>query len=542
MEWVLAALVQMPHSTPFLCFQSMDLELPKLGSSYSYKFAGDNGFALDTSINKPILLDKSKMCASAPFASTVKDRWGDVMEVTGIFTGNHQMNPVSMLDHGKYWPLAIGVTESPSGEYLVRIDKEAGEAWQTTYFSQSCKVAAQVFALIDEKIIRGGSIGYKSLEVRDLPGAKTPAGRYPQHILRCELWETTWSCLPVNPEVVRCCIDRDQIEGKSLLPQIRRNLEPYAQPRKIWSPGSNVEKNMSEEVKAPEKKEEPVPEVKAVVVPPEKKSEEMPKPAGEVNKEAEPTGEKDMETHSAQAHRMVYEHCKSIQAAHEERLPELMEKIHPLDHEESKKFLTKHLENISKDLDKRMATHEDAFEKHHPDLPPLAGEEGEEHKEDEVKEKKEGEVPPKEEKSAATPEVKAAVTSPEKKSEAMSSVSETSGGPLVAPPEHSMHMKKAADWLCELGHEGKHPNLDNGQKAACLYHGEKLGGLGNGIMPKLETKSVPAPVEPEQTQEEKEALALISGALTDLNGKVDTIAKTNAKVERRLRQAGVAVK
>ncbi len=211
--------------------------------SYQQKFSGIECLdAASTDIPEPIF-DESKMSATGVLATTTRDREGDVIEVTGIQTARHQLNPIALLDHGLWYPFPIGKTMDDDGNYLVTIDANMGECLQTTYFYQNgpgAEVAEQVYHLYCQKILRANSIGYIDLLSKPFPANARTRGKTGKHILQCELLEATWCGLPCNPDAVMATLSRDKICGKVIAPAIKAMLTPYAQPKKIWANGASL--------------------------------------------------------------------------------------------------------------------------------------------------------------------------------------------------------------------------------------------------------------------------------------------------------------
>jgi len=115
----------------------------------------------------PLNVDESKMCATGVLATNALDRQGDVMDIKGIRTDRHQFNPIALIDHGLWYPLPIGKTEDPDGNYTVSLGEN--EATQTTYFSQHDQMAEQCFHLLCEKVLRGNSIRFENAEFDRIP-------------------------------------------------------------------------------------------------------------------------------------------------------------------------------------------------------------------------------------------------------------------------------------------------------------------------------------------------------------------------------------
>jgi hypothetical protein len=206
---------------------------------HAYKYA-PGLHAIDAVADKAPAFDTGKMSATGVLATTMRDREGDILEVAGIRTANHQLNPIVLLDHGLYFPLPIGKTADPDGNYAVAIDPDLGECVQTTYFSQSLREAEQVFHLIVEGILRANSIGYRTLKGKRLPPDPATGTKPGVHILECELIEATWCGIPCNPDAVRAALSRDRICGKSITPAVKRLLLPHAPPAPVWSPGATL--------------------------------------------------------------------------------------------------------------------------------------------------------------------------------------------------------------------------------------------------------------------------------------------------------------
>ncbi len=203
----------------------------KLADNLAYDTGG--GLALD--FGGDVTIDKGAMAATCVFSTGARDRVGDVMEVAGIRTENHQRNPVTFWNHAKVLTLPIGKTKDPAGNYTVLIGEEA--ARQTTYFSQTLLEAEQIFDLIAEGIINANSIGFDTIKAQPI----YTGGRKGLHIIESDLLEISWVGVPINQEAVTkaihslCC-------GRPLAPSIRGALEPYSLRRNAWANGATVEK------------------------------------------------------------------------------------------------------------------------------------------------------------------------------------------------------------------------------------------------------------------------------------------------------------
>ena len=220
---------------------------PLCRRGFCYKFA-PAGYAMDSVIQDKIDVDESKMAAKLVFAAgTDRDRKGDLFEIGGIDTSNHNRPgcAVVYLDHGRTCSKPIAKCFDQQNNYTVVKDTKAQKAWAWTYFCQGLKDAEDVFRLICGGFIASGSIGYRPVKAMYLPPDPPrglPAGL---HLLATDLVEVTWTGMPVNPEATRSMLEGTF--GKSLSEPIRQTLLPFAAIPKAWSPGFTPEKKQMED-------------------------------------------------------------------------------------------------------------------------------------------------------------------------------------------------------------------------------------------------------------------------------------------------------
>jgi len=216
------------------------------------------GNTLDGPAFKPVL-DLGRMSARCIFATDGLDRVGDILNVRGIDTAAHRLNPVVLFDHGKWFGDPIGKSVDPDGNYTVEIGEH--EAYQTTFFFPT-QLGEQYFALIEMGGLNTNSIGYRTLKAR-----KNNAGG--KFLDAVELVELSWVGVPANGECVRAFLAKDRICGKSLHPDLMRALKPYAAPAKSTVLGGftmkavQVNKTLAKAAITTAKKELPSEEVKA---------------------------------------------------------------------------------------------------------------------------------------------------------------------------------------------------------------------------------------------------------------------------------------
>lgn len=225
---------------------------------YSYKLHDGDVTALDAPI-RPIKLDKGGMSASAIFATTTRDRQGDILDLKGLRVENHAINPIVLWDHGLAYSIPIGMARTPEGVYTVMLDEGLGEATQTTYFSQKSDVASQIYHLVCEGIINANSFGFRDIFSTRLPSDPIKGLKSGKHIKEAELLEISWTGVPANPEAVRqyrddvsVLLSRNMVDGKSLAPCIKSMLAPWANEKRPLANGATLEiKAMTEEREPP---------------------------------------------------------------------------------------------------------------------------------------------------------------------------------------------------------------------------------------------------------------------------------------------------
>lgn len=326
---------------------------------------GTDIVALDCDSPKEITFDQSKMSATGVLATTSLDRYKDILEVKGINTFNHQRNPIAMVDHAQWCPLPIGKCMTDDGIYLVTIDEEAGEALQTTLFSQSLPLARQLYCLYVEKILRANSIGFTPTEVKNLnitnPYTKKPG----RHIIRCDLDEVTWCARPVNQDCVMKALSMDKIEGRPLEPVLKSVLTRYAADKKIWANGFSQANLTLGATNMPEAKKamSSISETNGGAL--IKKSETAEKPKDEAQGKAE-------EKHGAEFLRAFHDDLSDLMEQHGEGMSKLENKA-------VSAHMTKTMESMENCLSDTCKT----FDKEYPEAEPLVAKKSKKSKEDE---------------------------------------------------------------------------------------------------------------------------------------------------------------
>ncbi len=204
-----------------------------------------------------------------------RDGVGDQLEIGGINTERHKLNPVCLFDHGKNYVLPIAMAEEPETKlYTNLIDPSNKKAAVRAFFYQGPKggnssvwnneesgivvggaevsvksllidpkkeyehatFCEQIFDLARKKFLRGGSIGYQVLRAVNLSAnydTGTPAGL---HLLNTLMLEASLVVMPANMRTVLAKSYPTQIElarevlampkvcGKSLSPYLVKSF------------------------------------------------------------------------------------------------------------------------------------------------------------------------------------------------------------------------------------------------------------------------------------------------------------------------------
>lgn len=198
-------------------------------------------------------VDASSMSAAFVIVTRGKsiNRNGHMVQIApdkdaeGIKLDNYRTNPVVLFDHGFGFPMPIGISEDPKGRNTVKLMKNKATA--VAYFSQRLPEAVQVFALIDEGILRTSSISFlpergrlikqQSAE-RDGEVSFEPWQSF--DFIESDLLEWSVVGIPADPGAVRKCLDRGQINGERITAPLRQSLVRMAGEAPVWSPGANL--------------------------------------------------------------------------------------------------------------------------------------------------------------------------------------------------------------------------------------------------------------------------------------------------------------
>lgn len=157
----------------------------------------------------------------------------------GIRLDNFAKNPVNFFDHGMNpaFPLPIGTSVNPDTGQL-EIDLKPKKAIGTVFFSQRSKEAEQIFALVDEGIIRAASIMYMPLKTQRLQieNEDGEGEAFGFDFLESDLWEWGPVGIGADPDAVRA-----HIESGSLCEPVCQLMKPYAAEKKAQGVGFSLD-------------------------------------------------------------------------------------------------------------------------------------------------------------------------------------------------------------------------------------------------------------------------------------------------------------
>lgn len=213
-----------------------------------------------------ISINGKDMTASARINTDAIDYQRGVILASGVGIENYRNNPIVLFEHGlSSIAYPIATSENPdTGELAV--DRQDFHIDATSWFSQRLEEAYQVFALIDEGIIRATSIQvvpYKKAYYTDQDGERYEVTE------ESDMVEWSWCAMGVNPEALRrsmvdpsserikealalqcdgaeAVLKRGSLGGSRLLAPIRKSLKALVPKANATSPGwDNTEKRMA---------------------------------------------------------------------------------------------------------------------------------------------------------------------------------------------------------------------------------------------------------------------------------------------------------
>lgn len=193
-----------------------------------YKIDRGDGASRGLDLLQTPAMDSTRMSATAIICTPATDREGEAILPDGIdFETRYRLNPVVLWEHGfdPAIPMPIASSEDPAtGELSLRATPK--ELVATSYFTNRVKESEQVYALIDEGIVRATSV-----RVDPTPGTERLETRDGNRVLvmpKSTLVEWSWGCMGVNPETVRKTLDRNSLAGSRISQPLQRVLKRHA--------------------------------------------------------------------------------------------------------------------------------------------------------------------------------------------------------------------------------------------------------------------------------------------------------------------------
>ena len=148
-------------------------------------------------------VDTNRVAASAIISTPRFDRENDSLNPMGGDYSDYEMNPVVLWDHGLGHDMPIGKSME-DGRLLVYPNEERIKA--ECLFSQSNKMAMQIFGMVNEGTINATSIRFTPTE---RPIRKSDGNRYERW--KCDEW--SWTVLGMNPDCVAEMISKSFVIG-----------------------------------------------------------------------------------------------------------------------------------------------------------------------------------------------------------------------------------------------------------------------------------------------------------------------------------------
>lgn len=207
----------------------------------------------DDNIPRPEV-DEANMTATFIISTPRKDRYGDTVVPRGCqpHIENYTRNPRVFFSHHST-SIPLGSARDLNGNLLVEISDAAIKS--TCKFHGETPESDLIFRLVAQKELQTASIGFlpvKGALIRDDDEEDRPRkddegnkilyfdGWFPLKFLEWDLLE--WSIVPVpaNADCISMHLSRGKVGGQDITPTLRKALEPYALPRKVWSPGADI--------------------------------------------------------------------------------------------------------------------------------------------------------------------------------------------------------------------------------------------------------------------------------------------------------------
>lgn len=223
------------------------------------------------SLDQPVI-DEKKMTATFKISTYGKDRMGDRVLPRGCLPtlDNYRRNPRVFFSH-RSTDLPLGSARDPdSKELLLSVFDD--HLLSTCVFHGKTAESNIIFDLVASGELQTASIGFLPIIAAILDVEKQKerpetnefgedlvyfgdgSNWFPS--LRFHQWDLTeWSIVPIpaNAECISQHLSRGHVHGEVITPLLRKSLEPFSLPQKVWSPGAVMEvEEKIKEVEVPE--------------------------------------------------------------------------------------------------------------------------------------------------------------------------------------------------------------------------------------------------------------------------------------------------
>ena len=205
------------------------------------------GYADSTSRRTGI--DEGAMSADFIISSEVPDRVGDVILTKGIGLNHFVKNPTCPYGHGALiWPIGRWKSpDSPAGTCTIRKGyPQRNVTSGTLFYSQGTPEGRQAFVLTLEECLSAVSVGFNPMappERRSYEDAN-PNSMEPGHLFPAvDLLECSLVMIPAHPAAtrLRSMLDLGKIGDERIGPRMKALLTPFAEAKKAWAPGADVQ-------------------------------------------------------------------------------------------------------------------------------------------------------------------------------------------------------------------------------------------------------------------------------------------------------------
>lgn len=195
-------------------------------------------------------IDRAHCVVTCVLTTPAVDRQGEILDPMGGDYASYSANPVVFFDHrlNNAYPLPIAMAQEGHDAPLAVFQSETNVIAKH-YFIQNDPMSMQLFRLIDDKILRGISVGFNGVPAHMEPIGMRPDGR--GKAFRYHRWidlEHSHTPLGVNGEALTIAVQKGYVGSERMLPMIMKSFTDHALPTPIQANGWTPEiKSMPDE-------------------------------------------------------------------------------------------------------------------------------------------------------------------------------------------------------------------------------------------------------------------------------------------------------